>query len=204
MPQSSAHSDFLKTRLAMTRQMTSLIDRSFIAAGPDMHRTREDWVPGWVDMGHRVQGSAAEQSALRAIDDDGRLMWMVHTTGKARAFHSAATDPVAAMEEASVARQRRRMVKANWDEVKRLQSAALAGKLDMRVDIEDAPIGGLCALGTTWFMRRMGLARVRSLSARTTALLGMIEPQVLHVLYAAATRQGVSSERGLVGAAPAH
>ena len=181
----------LKQRLSMARPMTSLIDRAINSDGPHLVRLVENWVPSWVDTGHIVTGEDPKVHAVRAIDDLGRLMWLVHHKDKSHAYHSQHDDPFAGMGEAAESRRLRRRVRADWDSVQTLRRDAIAGRKRFRVLITDASHGGLCALGTEWFMRRMRLSHVTELSARKTALLGVADRQVLHVLYAAALREGV-------------
>lgn len=181
----------LRQRLSLVRPMTSLIDRRILSEGPHIVRLVENWVPCWVDTGHRVAGEDPKVHALRAIDDDGRLMWLVHHQDKTQAYHSEEPDPFAAMDQAAAARLTRRRVRADWDRVQRLRRDAIAGRVRFTVRLSDAPAGGLCALGTEWFMRRMRLPHLTELSARKTAILGLAERQVLHVLYAAALREGL-------------
>lgn len=179
----------LWSRLARERQMISLMEKEIIPLVEPFARKRENWVPMWVDLGNRVTCETGQAFALRAISDKGELIWFVRQDGQRLGYHSEETDPFAAMAEARAARNARRQVRQNWDQVKQLRGDVLKGRRKFTVDIEDAYASPLCRLGVDGFMRRLGLGRVKRIPARLLALLAIFDEQVGFVLWQAAKRQ---------------
>jgi hypothetical protein len=184
----------LFTTLCMQRQMTSLMERHIAVAATDFEHDNENWVRMWLDPEQVVRGECGAVTAHRGITDGGDLLWLVRHCDKKHGYHSAAHDPVAAMDEARFAWEERRRVRARWDEVRLLADAARAGRYRQTVRIEDAYDSALCATGVRAFMTRMGLARytrpgVGRMSARKVGYLMLVEPQVGFVLMRAFERR---------------
>jgi len=181
----------LKEKLAMSRQMTSLMERAFLSEGPHLRRCRKNWVNAWIDDGHRIEGDDPKVHVLRGITDEGQLVWMVHHADKRDAYHAMSKDPVAAMDEAAIANRRRRAIKARWSEVEDLRRNVLARRLRYRVTLDDAEAAGLCRLGAQGFLRRLGCADVTEVSALWLSLASMIDDRASFALFAAAEREGL-------------
>ena len=188
--------------LAADRQMTSLIDKEIIANGDAFSFLRSDWVSLYFDRANCVTSDDGTQTAYRAITTKGEKLWLVYSTGKTRGYHAESACPFDAFVEARDALDRRRQVRANWDDVKRLGRDLRSRRMTMEVRIEDAHASPLCAMGTRHFLRQMGMARGTRISGFSLAWVMLIEPQLGFVLHQAALREGVSSARtkGLVDA----
>ena len=185
--------DVLWSRLARERQMVSLMEKEMIPLVEPFTRKRENWVPMWVDLGHRVECESGEAVALRAITDRGELLWFVRQSGQRLGYHSQEADPVAAIEEARAARQARRAVRQRWDEVQKLRSEALRGKHRFTVSRQDAYNSPMCTLGIDGFMRRLGMGRVQKVPARLLAACAVVDEQVGFVLWQAWLRHTASA-----------
>ena len=175
----------LWSRLARERQMMSLMEKEMIPLVEPFARKRENWVPMWVDLGHRVVCETGTAVALRAITDRGELLWFVRQTGQRLGYHAQDSDPVAAIAAAREARNARRAIRARWDEVRRLRDDVLRGKKSFPVHINDAYASPLCTLGIDGFMRRMGMGRVQNVPCRLVAALTYVDEQVGFVLWQA-------------------
>lgn len=178
-------------RLAHERQMTSLIDRDIIALGGDFIPLRSDWVSLYYDTGYKVCSDDGSQYAYRAITTRGELLWLVFSTGKSRGYHSEASCPVGAFEEAQTALAHRREVKSRWDDVTSVARALRRGSLRFDVLIEDAHNSPLCAMGTRHFLRSVGMSGITRISGFKLAWLMLVEPQLGFVIHQAALREGV-------------
>ncbi|MEL6639821.1 MAG: hypothetical protein AAFP98_00680 [Pseudomonadota bacterium] len=177
--------DVLWSRLARERQMISLMEKEMIPLVEPFARKRENWVPMWVDLGHRVTCETGMAVALRAISDRGELLWFVRQDGQRLGYHSQEADPVAALAEARTARIGRKAVRQRWDDVTRLRYKILRGKHRFRVTRDDAYASPLCAVGIDGFMRRFGMGRVQSVPARLLAAAAVLDEQVGFVLWQA-------------------
>lgn len=178
-------------RLAKERQMISHIDRDIIALGGDFIPERSDWVSLFYDSGHKVTSDDGSQFAYRAITTRGELLWFVFSKGKSRGYHSEATCPFAAFEEARTALDQRRRIKTRWDEVRRVARALRQRRMRFDILIEDAHSSPLCPMGTRHFLRSVGLPGITRLSGFKLAWLMLLEPQLGFVIHQAALREGV-------------
>ncbi|MEL6642216.1 MAG: hypothetical protein AAFP98_13065 [Pseudomonadota bacterium] len=181
------HRDVLRTLVA-ARGGLSLIEQDF-AIEAQTERETADWVPMWVDLEHAVRSERHQATAYRAITDDGLLLWYVRHDRKKKGFHSRASTAVAAFADAARTWQIRREIRRNWDQLQALQSDILMGRKAVKVTVDDAKGGGLCALGIDGFMKRFGIAKRTQISGRLAALLMKVEPQVGFALYHAACAQ---------------
>ena len=181
----------LKWRLICDRQMTHMIDKEILSDGPHLRRCTHNRVRAWVDDGHRIQGDDGKTGALRAIDDDGRLIWMVHHSGTHDAYCAACDDPFEAMDLARNARARRKEIRLRWEDVVSLRKLVLLGRLRFPVLLEDTSGGGVSRLSTEWYLRRKGFGRAHRLPAFLVALGTFVNEQAGFALYAAAERNGV-------------
>lgn len=178
----------LKTRLAKTRQMMSLIEKDIIAGSSHIVRHTENWVPMWIDEGHQIGSDCGTMNAVRGIGFDGTLMWLVRHDSKTYGYHSQATCPFEAFEDARDAWSRRAQVRAEWSDVERITRELLTGRLRFRVTRADAYASPLCRAGIDGFMASIGMPNVQSISGRTAALLMRIDPQIGFVIREAHRR----------------
>jgi len=179
---------FLKQRLILQRQMTSLIDRAFLSEGAHFLFDKTNWVRCWIDLGYEVRGDDGLK-AYRAITEAGQLFWMVYHPNKKHAYHATADDPVAAIEEAIAAWYARKQVRQNWRAVKDLRRDLLTfRRANFTVHRIDAYQAGLCRIGVDGFMRRLGFGALQSLPARRLALLSLIDEQAAFAIYGAHLR----------------
>lgn len=149
---------------------------------------RSDWVSAWVDPRQSVTSHSGLLVATRAITTQGRLLWLVRRAGLARAFHSRADDPFAAMAEAEAAwrrradqRQLRPQVRAIVRDLRRLRRR-------MWVCRADAYRSPLCDEGVDAFLRSLGLGRFDCFPGWLIAWLFAFDRQVGFVLYEADQR----------------
>ena len=188
----------LRLKLAMDRQMTSLLDREMASTSDAIVREKEDWVDAFVDYEHVVSFDGGETRAYRAVSvSEGTLFWLVRRTGKTKGYHSDCADPLAAVEQAHEAWRNRKLIRRDWDAVERLARDLLLGRTKLRVRIQDAYSSPLCNMGVSAFMRWMRISGVTEVSGRLAAILMRIEPQVGFVIYQAhlrATQDGKPSE----------
>lgn len=168
----------LKTRLAKQRQMMSLIEKDIVAGSDAMVRVTENWVPMWIDEGHRIASDCGQLSAFRGISFDGKLMWLVRSSKKKHGYHAQTDCPFEAFEEAQCAWRRRAEVRAEWSEVERIARALLTGREKFSVSRADAHASPLCSAGIDGFMASIGMPRVQTISGRTAALLMRVDPQI--------------------------
>lgn len=179
----------LRLKLAMDRQMTSLIDREMASTSVSIVREREDWVDAFVDYDHVVSFDGGETRAYRAVSvSEGTLFWLVRRNGKTKGYHSDCSDPLAAVEQAQEAWRNRKLIRGDWDAVEQLARDLLLGRKRLRVRIQDAYSSPLCGMGMSAFMRRMRISGVTEVSGWLAAILMRIEPQVGFVIYQAHLR----------------
>ncbi|WP_299787732.1 hypothetical protein [uncultured Marivita sp.] len=182
-------------RLAHERQMTSLIDRDVIALGGDFTHLRSDWVSLTYDLGHKVTSDDGSQYAYRAITRRGELLWLVFSAGKTRGYHSEASCPFAAFDEARDALARRRQIRSRWGCVTEVARALRRGRLRFDILIEDAEASPLCAMGTRHFLRAIGVPNIKRMPGFALAWLMLIDGQLGFVIYQAALREGVLDQQ---------
>lgn len=185
----------LQNTLINTRQMTSLIERDLALATNDVKRETVNWVPMWVDWGHTVRSDCSTATAMRAITNRGELLWYVRHDTKKHGYHALQDDPFDAINEAMEAWRKRRFVRYQWVDVRRLARDLLLGRQKLTVTLEDAEHSALCTLGIKWFRHRLHLTHKTTLSGRTAAALMKIEPQLGFVIYEAAVREGIWSTK---------
>lgn len=191
--------------LAAERQMTSLIDKDFIANGESFTFYRSDWVPLYYDRGNAVTSDDGSQTAYRAITTRGDLLWLVFSAGKTRGYHAEDACPFDACHTARCALNRRRAIKQNdWQEVRQLARALRQRRIKMDVRIADAEASPLCEMGTRYFLRRIGRPSVKRMSGFTLAWLMLLDGQLGFVLHQAAQRQGITvkTQDNLAGVQP--
>ena len=181
----------LRNQLVNTRQMTSLLDRELALATNEVKRETINWVPMWVDWGHAIRSDCNTATALRAITDRSELLWYVRHDTKKHGYHSLHSDPFEAIHEALGAWQKRKLVRAEWQQVHHLSRDLIVGRKRLTVTREDAEDSALCTLGIKWFADRFKLSRKRSISGRTAALLMKVEPQLGFVIHQAALRENL-------------
>lgn len=182
------HHPTLIARLAMTRPMTSLIERDLLGVTAQMQHDHSDWVRMWIDPDNVVHGDCGTITAWRGITWDGELLWLVRHESKMKGYHSRQTCPFSAIEEAQRAWQERRRVRERWPEVKTLARDLFFGRQRLDMRIEDAHASALCTVGVESFLSRIGLGGWQRCSGRTAAILMLIEPQVGFVIFAAHER----------------
>lgn len=174
--------------LAKQRQMTSLMDKEFLAESPDMVFYSTNWVPLYYDRGNRVTSDCGQICAFRAITLKGQFLWLVFTKDKVHGFHAVGNDPFAAMVQAQQAWAHRGFVRQEWDAVERAARDLITGRQRFDVRVEDLYASPLCHLGIDSFRRACGLGRVTRIPGRLAALLMKIEPQMGFVIHAAMQR----------------
>lgn len=181
--------------LAAERQMTSLIDKDIIATGEAFTFYRPDWVPLYYDRGNEITSDDGSQTAYRAITTRGDLLWLVFSVGKTRGYHADVECPFDACHIARTALTRRRAIKQHaWQEVRQLAHDLRLRRLKMEVLIEDAEASPLCAMGTRYFLRRIGRPNVKRMSGFTLAWLMLLDGQLGFVLHQAAQRQAIAAK----------
>lgn len=178
-------------RLALERQMMSLIDRDIIALGGDFVPLRSDWISLFYDAGHKIVSEDGSQYAYRAITTRGELLWFVFSNGKSRGYHSEASCPFEAFAQARAALDQRRQIKSRWSDVTSVARDLRRGRRRFDILIEDAHTSPLCAMGTRHFLRSVGLSGITRLSGFKLAWLMLLEPQLGFVIHQAALREGV-------------
>ncbi|MDJ1006699.1 MAG: hypothetical protein QNJ13_02650 [Paracoccaceae bacterium] len=179
----------LRQKLAMDRQMTSLLDREILTYSDEIVFERENWVGAFVDYGHAVSFDEGRMTSYRAVEArEGRLFWFVRRSDRKLGYHAARHDPLDAAEEADGAWRGRRAVRQDWDFVEGLAKDLIAGRRRFRVHIEDAFNSPLCPMGIEGFLRSVGLRNVKEISGRFAAFLMKIEPQVGFVIHQAYRR----------------
>ena len=183
----------LQNTLINQRPMTSLIERDLALATDDVKRETINWVPMWVDWGHTVRSDCNTATAMRAITNRGEFLWYVRHDTKKHGYHALPDDPFDAISEAMEAWRKRRLVRNQWADVRRLARDLLLGRQRLTVTLEDAEQSALCTLGINWFRERMKIKHKTSLSGRTAAALMKVEPQLGFVIYEAAQREGIWS-----------
>lgn len=181
----------LQNTLINTRQMTSLIERDLALATTDVKRETVNWVPMWVDWNHTVRSDCNTATAMRAISDRGELLWYVRHDTKKHGYHALHHDPFDAIAEAMEAWRKRRLVRKQWADVRRLSQDLLMGRKKLTVTLEDAEESALCTLGIKWFRETLHISHKTTLSGRTAAALMKVEPQMGFVIYEAAQREGI-------------
>jgi len=181
----------LQNALINTRQMTSLIDREMALAANEVKRETVNWVPMWVDWSHAVRSDCNTATAMRAITDKGELLWYVRHDSKKHGYHSLADDPFSAFAEAMDAWQKRKLVRSQWPDVRKLARDLVSGRKTLTVTIDDAERSALCTLGIKWFRDKLHIGHKTTLSGRTAAVLMKVEPQMGFVIYEAAQRTGI-------------
>ncbi|THH36826.1 hypothetical protein E4Z66_07725 [Aliishimia ponticola] len=179
----------LRTDLTLERQMTSLMEREIAALSDELEYNSENWVRMWIDTAQTVHSDCGDITAQRGIDETGQLLWMVRHVDRKHGYHSPEADPVAAMEEAQIAWDRRRAVRKNWSEITALASDLRSGKRSMTVLISDAENSPLCAVGIRSFLTRIGMPNISRAPGRLVGLMMLIEPQVGFVIHEAAERE---------------
>lgn len=157
-----ADTEDLLSKLCMQRKMTSLVDRQLAVATTHFEKNTENWVHMWLDPDHIVKSECGAIAAHRGITVQGDLLWLVRHKEKKMGYHSAASDPIVAIEEAAFAWVERRRIKRRWHEVEILAKAARKGKYRQTVYIEDAYNSPLCETGVRAFMTRVGLRAIRN------------------------------------------
>ena len=181
----------LQNKLINTLQMTSLIERDLALATNDVKRETVNWVPMWVDWNHTVRSVCNTATAARAITDRGELLWYVRHDMKKHGYHALHQDPFDAISEAMEAWRKRRLVRNQWADVRRLAQDLLLGRQKLTITLEDAEQSALCTLGINWFRDRLHITHKTALSGRTAAALMKVEPQLGFVIYEAAQRAGI-------------
>lgn len=190
----SRGSSALFLRLAAERPQSSLIDREIVSAGVSFVYDSTDWVRLWYDDGHAVTSPCGVLTAHRAITTCGRLLWLVRSTGKRRAYHAWSDDPADAMDEAARAWAHRKAVRADWQRIESLARDLRRGRRRFDVRIEDAHRSPLCTLGIEGFLSSLGMGRVTRISGRLAGWLMLIEPQVGFVIHEAERRHAQRAE----------
>ena len=165
----------LRLRLVMDRPMTSLVERSIAAEGPDIRRCQPAFVRGWVDTRHKARSDTADCWAYRAITDQGQLFWLVEGLGASRGYASEQDDPFAAMDEARQARVRRRRMHRQSDHIRAGRWKALLGRRSCSVTREDVLAAGLSPISVAGFLRRCGLGSRQHLPARIVAVMSLMD-----------------------------
>lgn len=183
--------------LAKQRQMTSLVEKEIIAESVDMEFRKADWVPLYLDRGHKVTSDCATLTAYRAITMKGQLIWMVMTPEKVKGYHAETNDPFEAMEQARLSWAHRRVVRKNWTQVEQTARDLVLGRQKFDIRIEDVMASPLCSLGIDGFRSAIGMGRVTRISGRLAALLMKIEPQMGFVIYAAKQRHDAAQVANL-------
>ena len=186
---SRAKTNEIKCKLVRERQMTSLLEQELALVTDALKRETVNWVPMWVDLANYVRSDLHSATATRAITDAGELLWYVCHDTKKHGYHAEQHDPFDAIEAAQKAWDHRRAVRAEWARVEQARRDLLLGRRKFRVTVQDAYDSALCALGTKWFMKRIGIAKSTTVSGRTAALLMKIEPQMGFVIHQAMTRE---------------
>lgn len=184
--------EVLFTRLACERQMTSLIDKAFIAGSDLFVFDKTNWVNLFYDPENVVTSDCGQVRAFRAITYQGDLLWFCFTNGKTFGYHALGDDPFVAIEEAQDAWRRRAYVKQRWDEVQSMARELIKGTQKFDVLYEDAEASPLCLLGIDGFLARIGMPKASRLSGRTAALLMKLEPQLGFVIFEAMQREGLT------------
>lgn len=189
---------YLFDTLAAERQMTSLIDKEIIASSAPFIFLRSDWVSLYYDPDHVITSDDGSQYAHRAVTLCGEKLWLVFSTGKQRGYHAESSCPFEAFDEARDALDRRRRVKADWDDVRRLARDLRLRRHSLDILIEDAEASPLCAMGTRHFLRAMGIPNLKRISGFKLAWLMLLEPQLGFVITEAAKRRGLFGGQAVV------
>lgn len=176
----------LRLKLAMDRQMTSLIEREIASISSSIVREREDGFDAYVDYDHIVSFDGGETRAYRAVSvSEGTLFWLVRRSGKTKGYYSDCTDPLIAIERAEAAWRNRLLIRKNRDAVDRLARDILLGRRRLRVRLQDAYSSPLCEMGVSAFFRRMRISGVTEIPGWLAAIFMRIEPQVGFVIHQA-------------------
>jgi hypothetical protein len=188
-PSPRADASALKTLLSKERPMQSLIEAEMATVTGTITRETANWVPMWVDQSHKITSDCGKITALRAITDQGELIWFVHHADKAHGYHANTDSSAEAIEEAHFAWSERRRVRKQWPMVQKLARDLVLGRRKMDVTIEDAYNSALCRMGTEGFLRKMRMPGIKRMSGRTAGLLMLIEPQMGFAIHRAYERQ---------------
>ncbi|MBD3664083.1 hypothetical protein H9Q16_09135 [Sulfitobacter sp. TSTF-M16] len=179
----------VRQRLAMVRQMTSLMEREMLTLSDDLVYERENWINAYIDYGNSASFDGNRTTAYRGVAlADGTLFWLVRHKDKKYGYHSTEDDPLAAVEEAELAWQRRKEIRGQWDQVEALARDLLLGRRTFRVGIEDAYASPLCTMGVEAFLKRLRLQNIREVSGRFAAILMTFDAQVGFVIHQAFLR----------------
>ena len=194
--------DALKQRLLHVRPGISGPELSLGDLARDMVFNRSDWVSAWEDRRHVVWTNDLAFSATRAITRQGRLIWMVRSPGVRRPYHARASTAAAAIQEASLARQRRAEFRHHKEEVRRIVRELRFLRVRHDVTVEDAYASPLCEEGVDGFLRALRLPRFRRFPGWLIAWLQIFDRQVEFVLFEARKRH--LSSAGDIPASPGH
>ena len=179
--------------LANERQMTSLMEKEVVAGIGDFVYDRANWVSLYYDTGRRAHSDDGTQVAYRAITTDGQLLWYVKTDGKAHMYHSLATCPFEAFEEANAAIAKRRSVKSGWADVQAHAWRLATFRERHDVLIKDAYASPLCPLGIQSFLRSVGIGKAKRIPGFLAGWLMLIDPQLGFVIHEARLRHGIAA-----------
>lgn len=159
---------------------------------PDLAR---GGIAGGVVIGHRAaRGLIAQQFRQRRVGPPRRarrdpgMLWLVRRAGLARAFHSRADDPFAAMAEAEAAWRRRADQRPLRPQVRAIVRDLRWLRRRMWVCRADACRSPLCDEGVDAFLRSLGLGRFDCFPGWLIAWLFAFDRQVGFVLCEADQR----------------
>lgn len=150
----------------------------------------ENWVRMKIDTGHCVDLPDGISRAQRAIDLEGRLLWVIRSPKHRLCFPSLLREVQDAAEEAEAAVTRRAEISAEWPQVQRVLDAVAAGRLDFPLDPGDGVSGGLSAVAIEAFLRRHDLGATTTIPAAAAHRLIGVEPLVAFGIYAGWLRAG--------------
>ncbi|MFC6583447.1 hypothetical protein ACFQD0_07900 [Sulfitobacter aestuariivivens] len=84
----------VRQRLAMVRQMTSLMEREMLTLSDDLVYERENWINAYIDYGNSASFDGNRTTAYRGVAlADGTLFWLVRHKDKKYGYHSTEDDP---------------------------------------------------------------------------------------------------------------
>lgn len=176
-------------KLAMARQMSTMLDREIAIATDAFTFHRSDWISYYVDAKHIVGSDCGRIVAKRAITVTGKLFWLCVSQSSRNCYHATHVDPFAAIEDAQQVWADRRAVLRNWAEIERFAADLIWGRSNAKVTCTDIAASPLCDLGVEGFLKTFGLNKRDSLNGRAAALLMKFEPQVGYALYETLKRQ---------------
>ncbi len=187
--------DRIFRKLADARKHASPAERDQAADGRDFEFDDGDGVPVYFDRGNRVVSDDGLHVAYRAVTFRGELLWIVFTSGKPRGYHSDAGDPYDAFEACRQALIRRRLVEADWDEVKALAWKLRFGLARMDIQLRDVQAAAVSCPELRDYARRFGRPGGGTMSGFALAWMMRFQPRLGYVLREAAVRRNVL-ERG--------